>query len=380
MTPRADDRDEEDGLGDVDIVTLAECSKVSMGSTFHVEPFRFSARVGDVDFGPEFDIYFDECSNEVYDTSRIADFLALSGILFLGKKPTALQAGSFAEKHPKLVKAMEQRVLKSTEECIKEALARFRRWKDAYNIELRASDKDKARASMEDLVNISPKSSLKTLFTHGCLNLPTKSVSPWSKADQTTGFVHPMLSCLVTKPDQARLVHTATAPTTGSLYVQLFKDLGSSSKHPDLIVNHQKAVDVGFGEISFEAGFSKDQGDLCRLCLWVKRALDQLQTEFEGLQDVDLNFVQVISKDCHIYQMSKFGSVCVVMEISKFEIVQDLESLLQFEDNLPAWLALEKSFMRLLDQMSSCTPREDKSKARPCYPGLSTPSSRNMPH
>ncbi|KAF9364161.1 hypothetical protein BGX34_002376 [Mortierella sp. NVP85] len=275
--------DDEDRPGDIDIVTLAEHSNVPMGDVFHVKPFRFLGRVGDIDFGPEFDIYFGGCSNEVYDRKKIADFL------------------SFAEKYPKLVAAMERRILKPTEDSIKEALATFRKWKDVYNMELRASDKDKARASMED-------------------------------------------------------------------------------SHPYLIVKHQKAVDVGFGEISFEAGFSRDQGDLCRLCLWAKRALDQLQTEFEGLQDVDLHFVQVISKDCHIYQMSKFGTICVVAETGMLEIVQDLQSLLKFEDNLPAWLGLEKSFMKLLDQMSSCTPREGKSKATPCYPGLSTPSSRNMPH
>jgi hypothetical protein len=56
---------------------------------------------------------------------------------------------------------------------------------------------------MENSVSGSPKSSFEKSFMRGSMNLPTKLISPWPEADQTTGFIHPILCCVMTKPEQA---------------------------------------------------------------------------------------------------------------------------------------------------------------------------------
>ncbi|KAF9343538.1 hypothetical protein BGX34_006636, partial [Mortierella sp. NVP85] len=324
---------DDEGDGAIDIVTQAEASTKSMDTVFRFEPFVFSGCVDGTDIGPEFNSYFSDCVKAKYDRSEIADFLALNGVLFLGKEPTSRQRKAFGDKYSRLAAAMEQRILQASEESIKEGVAAVRNWKDVYKGTLRIKkDKDEARAAMERAVDDSMKSSLKSLFMHGCCNLPSDGGSPWSESDQTSSFVLPMLSCIINKPDQIRLMHTATTPTTGSLFVRLCKDLEAPPKHPDLIIKHRDTVDVGFGEVSFTSNYGKDQGDLCRLAIWAKRALDQLQTQFEGLQDLDLFFFQIISTHCTIYQACKVGTICVVFKMEELDVVHHLGNLLSFED------------------------------------------------
>ncbi|KAK3816600.1 MAG: hypothetical protein J3Q66DRAFT_200232 [Benniella sp.] len=334
-----------------------------------------------MDIGPAFTTYFNHCATMRYDPTMIADFLALNGVLFLEKTPTVQQQRFFGDKYASILSTMKRYMLVPEDESIDAGLAAVRQWKDAYNkVVWRSDDNDKARAALEEAVENSKKSSLRKLFLHGCSNFYSKGHGPVTEADLTSSFIVPMLACIMNKPEQSRLAHTATTATTGSLFVRLCKDLNTLPKHPDLIVKHQKTLDIGFGEVSYSKEFTKDQGDLCRLAIWSKRAIDQLQAQYEGLDDLDLPFFQAVSKDCTIYQMRRIGSICVAVELGKLEIVQDLASLVSFkEDHVFVWLKLEKLFTRLWGLMANAKERQDTSTAPHCYHGLSTPSARKMP-
>ncbi|KAK3827920.1 MAG: hypothetical protein J3Q66DRAFT_409039 [Benniella sp.] len=137
--------------------------------------------------------------------------------------------------------------------------------------------------------------------------------------------------------------------------VRLCKDLGAPLKNRDLIIKHRNTVDLGFGEVSFTASYGKDQGDLRRLAIWAERALDQLQTQFEGLQDLDLFFPQIISTHCTIYQMCKVGTICIVFQMRELDVAHHLGNLLSLQDQLPIWMGFEQSFGKLLDRMTNCS-------------------------
>ncbi|KAI7831753.1 hypothetical protein BC939DRAFT_149093 [Gamsiella multidivaricata] len=100
---------------------------------------------------------------------------------------------------------------------------------------------------------------------------------------------------------------TATTPTTGSIFAQLRKGLDVPPKHLDLIVKRKETVDISFGEVSYTKDFNKDQGDLCRLAIWSKRALGHLQAEYEELENPQLVFFHTVSTKCTIYQSIKCG-------------------------------------------------------------------------
>lgn len=98
-------------------------------------------------------------------------------------------------------------------------------------------------------------------------------------------------------------------------------------------MNHRN--NGGIGEAPWYKEFAKDQRGLCRLAIW-GRAID-LQTQYEGLDELDLLFFQIVSNDCTIYQMRRVGSICVVAELGTLKIVQDLASLISFENHVFVW-------------------------------------------
>ncbi|KAI7830666.1 hypothetical protein BC939DRAFT_438690 [Gamsiella multidivaricata] len=163
------------------------------------------------------------------------------------------------------MEAMRQCILCLEEEAIETRIGSIRKWKDTYDITLRRTrNVAKARDALRDSVEASERSSLRRLFLHGCENFSNKLQIPLSEADQTSSYILPMLGCIMTQPKKSRLAHTASTPTSGSLFVRMYRDLQAPPKHPDLIVKHTDANDISFGEVSFSSDSAKDTGDFCR--------------------------------------------------------------------------------------------------------------------
>ncbi|KAG0364541.1 hypothetical protein BGZ54_007408, partial [Gamsiella multidivaricata] len=130
-----------------------------------------------------------------------------------------------------------------------------------------------------------------------------------SDIDTGTEFTNYFNECATLKYNRAAIPDflTATTPTTGSIFAQLRKGLDVPPKHLDLIVKRKETVDISFGEVSYTKDFNKDQGDLCRLAIWSKRALGHLQAEYEELENPQLVFFHTVSTKCTIYQSIKCG-------------------------------------------------------------------------
>ncbi|KAI7830748.1 hypothetical protein BC939DRAFT_260199 [Gamsiella multidivaricata] len=171
-----------------------------------------------------------------------------------------------------------------------------------------------------------------------------------------------MLACIMTRPDECRLAHTATSPTSGSVFV----------------AKHNKSLDIGFGKVSFARDVAKDTGDICRLAIWAKRVLDQLGQQYSGMEEACVPFFQIVSTKCIIYQMRRVGTICVAVQVGEMEIVQDLPELLLFEPHVFTWLALDFTFTRLLQNTNTVTKNKRTSLPGLYYHGLCNPSTRKM--
>ncbi|KAF9348766.1 hypothetical protein BGX34_002255 [Mortierella sp. NVP85] len=180
------------------------------------------------------------------------------------------------------------------------------------------------------------------------------------------------------RPDETRIAHTASAPLTGSILVRLYIDLDQSPRHPDVVVKYHEEVDIGVGEVSLSPAFQKDQGDLARTLIWSKRAADEIAIKFEGVEDMNKMFIQVIEKTCNIYLLCRVGTACVASQIGTMQILYTLSDTLAFENNVGTWLTLEKTFESAVNVLNNATLRRAESKAPPCFPGLATPRSRQM--
>ncbi|KAG0332580.1 hypothetical protein BG004_001187, partial [Podila humilis] len=238
-----------------------------------------------------------------------------------------------------------------------------------------SEDRAKARKALRRKVLEEDESPLADLFLYGS-KLHT-SCSPLSESDQVTGFVVKMLSCVTDRADETRLAYTSTAPTSGSLLIRMFHNMRSEPRHPGLILKHKEEQDIGFGEVSRQPSFRKDVGDFCRCAIWSKRALDQLVTKQEGIDDIALLFMQVVDRSCSIYQIRRCGTICVTSLLCKFNIVVCLEDLLaKFEDDVHDWLLFARAFDEMLSLMRLA--KERTSRAPLCFAGLATPRARKM--
>ncbi|KAG0321930.1 hypothetical protein BGZ97_009640, partial [Linnemannia gamsii] len=134
-----------------------------------------------------------------------------------------------------------------------------------------------------------------------------------------------------------------------SLLIRLFHDLRSAPRHPDLIVKYQEEKDIDFGEVSFSPSAKKDIGDLCRCAMWTKRALDELVTKLEGVEELILLFFQIIDRRFSVYQMRRYGTICVASLLGEFDIIVCLDDLLaKFEDHVHDWLLFSCAFDTML--------------------------------
>lgn len=171
---------------------------------------------------------------------------------------------------------------------------------------------------------------------------------------------------------------TATAATSGSLFVRLCQNMITSSKNPDLLVRYKEIVDIGVAEVSYEASAQKDIGDLCRTALWSKRMLDQIVTEFEKTEDVQLVFFQVVGQTCTFYVMRRAGTLCIAAELAEIKIAYKLPDVLtDFEDSARDWVIVCQTFDNLLTTLKGAKPRKSDSPP-PVFVGISTPRSRHM--
>ncbi|KAG9073026.1 hypothetical protein KI688_000807 [Linnemannia hyalina] len=73
--------------------------------------------------------------------------------------------------------------------------------------------------------------------------------------------------------------------------------------------------------------------------------MDHLVATYEDMEDLDVVFFQVVSSIFKVYKMRRIGKVGIAVELAKLDIVQDLEELLAFEDQVESWLLLESRFL-----------------------------------
>ncbi|KAG0314013.1 hypothetical protein BGZ99_008434, partial [Dissophora globulifera] len=370
--------DDDEPLEEEDPVRVAQTlSHVPMNVVFEMEDYEFTAKLDSVEFGEEFTAYFNDCQSLSYDADNLADFVALSGVLFLEDRPTSLQKRYFGTKYSQLQDLVDTRVEYPTAEEVMDAVRICRDVKDAYKkVSLSRHGVKAGRVAMEETIEKAPKSALRSLLLYGA-KLHQHCV-PFSETDQTSRFILGTLSHVMDRPDETRIAHTATTPLTGSLLIRLYLNLDQPPRHPDIIVKYHETVDISVGEASLVASFQKDQGDLARTLMWSKRAADEIATRFEGVDDMNVIFVQIIGQVCNMYLLCRIGTVCVATKIGTMKILFTLSDALSFEDDVQAWLTLDKTFNSAVNVLNDGTRRRADSIPPSCFPGLATPRSRKM--
>ncbi|GJJ74902.1 hypothetical protein EMPS_07260 [Entomortierella parvispora] len=364
---------------DDDPVTLAQSVEgVRMNAMFDIEDYAFTATLGEVDFGEEFTAYYEHCKSLIYDHNNLADFVALSGVLFLEDRPTSLQKAYFGTKYQQLLRLIDSRVKRPTSGEVMEAVQICRDAKDAYRkTSLSRSSVKQGRAAMEEILEMAPKSTLRSLLLYGA-QLHQRCV-PLSKTDQTSRFVLGTLSHIMNKVDETRVVHTANVSLTETVPVPACFELGHLPRCPDIMIRYQEIVNIGIGGVSSCPLFVKDQGDLARMLLWSKRAADNVAASFKEVDDINILFIQVIGQTCNLYVMCRAGTVCVATKIGSMDILYTLSDALSFEDHVPTWLMLEKTLNGTVSVLSKAKHRESDPARTPfpCFPELATPRSLN---
>ncbi|KAF9931050.1 hypothetical protein BGZ65_005070 [Modicella reniformis] len=173
------------------------------------------------------------------------------------------------------------------------------------------------------------------------------------------------------RPDETRIAHTATTTMTDSLFPRVYFNLEQS---PRVVVKYHETMDIGVGEASLSASFQKDRGDLARTLIWSRRAADEIATQFEGVGDMNILFVQIIGQSCNVYLLCRVGTVCVASKLGTMKILFTLSDALSFEDDVQTWLTLDKTFNNAVNVLNAGTHRRADSTPPPRFPGLATPS------
>ncbi|KAF9363291.1 hypothetical protein BGX34_004453 [Mortierella sp. NVP85] len=366
---------------DKDPVTVAqERSHHALNMVFDCQSFSFTCVVGEQDISSLFTNYYEEAIALPYDYRNFQDFLTTGGILFLEDKPTPLQKKHLGECLEELRAAMISRIEPNKDEygLAKEEDQAILFCQAARNIFRMAKRLDPSQAlkNLKGRIAQEEDSPLKDLYEYAA-KLP-EACQPINEADQTSSFVLGMLRPLFDRPDCSRLVHTTTA-VSGSIFVRLCKNLDTTPKHPDLLVRHKESIDIGVAEVSLEPNAPKNIGDLCRVALWSKRILDELVTKLEITEEAQVLFFQVVGKECNFYAMRRSGTVCIALKVASIKIAYTISDVLvKFEEDLPSWLLIDRTFRNLVSTLQSAIPRKRNSSPPPVFAGLSTPRSRRM--
>ncbi|KAF9975522.1 hypothetical protein BGZ73_000826 [Actinomortierella ambigua] len=89
--------------------TAQELSHLPLNLVFDMDDdFAFHGSLGDIDISDMFSELYTNSLAAPYDPDNMADFLAIAGILFLNKQPTALQKECFGDTYEVLFKKMKQ--------------------------------------------------------------------------------------------------------------------------------------------------------------------------------------------------------------------------------------------------------------------------------
>ncbi|KAG0264178.1 hypothetical protein BG011_007332 [Mortierella polycephala] len=370
--------DDSEPLEEEDPVRIAQTlSHVPMNIVFEIEDYEFAAKLDSVEFGEQFTAYHNHCQSLNYDADNLADFMALSGVLYLEDRPTSLQKRYFGTKYEQLQNLVDTRVEYPTAEEVMDAVQVCRDAKDAYKkASLSRRGVKVGRLAMEETIEKAPKSALRSLLLYGA-KLHQHCI-PFSETDQTSRFILSTLSHVMDRPDETRIAHTASIPLTGSLLPRVYFKLEQSLHYPDVVVKYHETVDISVGEASLSASFQKDRGDLARMLMWSKRAADEIATGFEGVEDMNILFVQIIGQTCNVYLLCRVGTVSVASKVGTMKILFTLSDALSFEDDVQAWLTLDKTFNNAVNVLNDGTHRRADSTPPPCFPGLATPRSRKM--
>ncbi|KAG0256116.1 hypothetical protein DFQ27_005891 [Actinomortierella ambigua] len=355
-----------ESLEEEDAVRLAQTfSHVPMNAVFDVENFEFTAKLGSIEFGEQFTAYYTHCQSLTYDADNLPDFV-----------PTYLQKKYLGSIYVKLWDLIDARVTYPTPEEVMDAVRVCRDAKDTYKDTISRHDVEAGRLAMEKTIEKAPESTLRSLLLYGA-KLHQHVVS-FGETDQTSHLILGMLSHVMDRPDETRILHTAdTPPDWVRSPLCNISTLGiSRPHHPDVVIRYHEAVDIGGGKVSLSASRKKDLGDLARMLMWSKRAADKLATRFEGVEDMNILFMQIIGQTCNLYLLCRIGTVCVAAKIDTIKIFFTLSNALSFEDDVQTWLLLEKTFGNAVTVLNKGKRRH--SARPPCFPGLATPRSRKM--
>ncbi|KAK3822609.1 MAG: hypothetical protein J3Q66DRAFT_397087 [Benniella sp.] len=123
-----------------------------------------------------------------------------------------------------------------------------------------------AREAMRDAMHGFPHDSLRDLFTWASRASPQRP----------RHIIQRQLASMFTVVDKSRLAYTATQSSASSTFINKCLGIEDQPKHPDLIIKGNDNLELGFGEVSGIGALdgNKDAGDLCRLAIWTKKALD----------------------------------------------------------------------------------------------------------
>ncbi|KAF8979351.1 hypothetical protein BGZ46_005584 [Entomortierella lignicola] len=350
-----------------------------------VEPhtsFQFHCSIGDKNISDSFQTYYEIASSLFFSSESFPDFLSKHGIMFLSSNPTALQNKFFTNIDGLLDYVKSSMPALSLEEA-DSTLDTFRRLKDSYKRTLRITkDEVKSREALLDALANEPRSSAQRLFHHSCEYLSTQKLKLYSEADGISSFILPQFATIFTHANRSRIAYTATSPTSSSLFINQCLGVSHPPKHPDLIIKSTNGLELGFGEVSGVGvnDRNKDTGDLCRAAIWTKKALDNALIKFEGLEDLQLPFFQVLGKKATVFWMRRFGSVCVAWEVGELVIVDGLNVLLdEFEVCLDIWGLLEMNYGSSLSMIENAAGHPRTTPHPSIFHSFTaTPSSRKM--
>ena len=133
---------------------------------------------------------------------------------------------------------------------------------------------------------------------------------------------------------------------------------------------------MGFGEVSLTAN---KEGDLCRIAIWGKRAMEEPRCKSSYDKHLWVPLIQVVGGNCDLYGLHKFGDVFVIQHIGTVPIIKDVQGLISYEKDLYKWIGWDRLVTDLLQDMDEASKLKREHPLPVTFPGLSTPSAREMP-
>ncbi|KAF9901148.1 hypothetical protein BX616_002366 [Lobosporangium transversale] len=351
---------------------LLMCLPQPMSAILGSHGWTFVAAEDGLDIGAMFGNYYRKCANSVFKASYPEDALALNATLLIREDPTPLQLECFGEEFFERLKNRFKNRIPTIEISNERTL--IRNWMD--NLVDNEWDSDITLNHLENskvTVKLCP---LKRYLVYALSEFEHFQKPSYSEADGISSFLMPLLRKFYHVQGSARLAYTNNSSRT-SIYHRRILDLETKTcGQPDLTTRSKRDIELFFAEA---AGVmchdtSKQAGDLVRLGVYGKNAIDQVDDIYDT--SITVTLAHVVGRNVTMYIQFPLGTMYIMLKVGAWKIPDSLETLGGLAQDIGCIVKTSSVFHEQLKLLSTRVANKS-GKTKDHFPSIITPHAKS---